>query len=240
MGGIRDFRSSCKIVTSAWLSLLPGEQSRAANDCAARNLGEIGMDGQPTTRKSLLNRLQGSRDESAWGEFVLIYEPLLMRLMRKRGLQESDARDTTQQVLVRISRAIDGYRPDGGDASFRRWLFCIARNVVVTFLSKQSRHPRLLDDWEAAEQLEPALATSDEMKCFQQEYDQQVLAWAIEQVRCEFRESTWLAFVRTSVEGHPVTEVAGELKMSPGSIYVARSRIVARLRAKVEEFEAKS
>lgn len=171
---------------------------------------------------------------------MLIYEPLLMRLMRSRGLQENDARDTTQQVLLRISGAIERYRPDGGEASFRRWLFCIARNVVVTFLSRQSRQPTLLDDWKAAEQLEPALATSDEMKCFQHEYDQQVLAWAIEQVRCEFRESTWLAFVRTSIEGRPAQEVAQELKMSPGSIYVARSRIVARLRVKVEEFEAKS
>jgi RNA polymerase sigma-70 factor (ECF subfamily) len=142
--------------------------------------------------------------------------------------------------LLRISGAIDRYRPDGGTASFRRWLFRVARNVVVTFLSKRSQQPTLLDDWEAAEQLEPALATSDEMKCFQREYDQQILAWAIEQVRCEFRESTWLAFVRTSIEGRSVTEVSEELKMSPGSIYVARSRIVARLRVKVEEFEAKS
>lgn len=198
------------------------------------------MDSQPTTRNSLLRRLQGSRDESAWGEFVLIYEPLLMRLMRQRGLQENDARDTTQQVLMRISGAIERYRPDGRDASFRRWLFCIARNTVVTFLSKRSRHPMLLEDWHAAEQLEPALATSDEMKCFQHEYDRQVLAWAIEQVRCEFRESTWLAFVRTSIDGRSVQDVSQELKMSPGSIYVARSRIVARLRLKAEEFEAKS
>lgn len=171
---------------------------------------------------------------------MLIYEPLLMRLMRQRGLQENDARDTTQQVLLRISGAIHRYRPDGGDASFRRWLFCIARNVVVTFLSKQSRQPMLVDDWQVAEQLEPALAKSDEMKCFQREFDQQILAWAIDRVRHEFRESTWQAFVRTSIEGRSVLEVAHELKMSPGSIYVARSRIVARLRVKVEEFEAKS
>lgn len=198
------------------------------------------MDSHPTTRKSLLNRLQGSRNESAWGEFVLIYEPLLMRLMRSRGLQENDARDTTQQVLLRISGAIERYQPDGGEASFRRWLSRIARNVVVTFLSRQSRQPMLLEDWKAAEQLEPALATSDEMKSFQQEYDQQILAWAIEQVRCEFRESTWLAFVRTSIEGRSAQEVAQELKMSVGSVYVARSRVISRLRVTVEEFEAKS
>ena len=198
------------------------------------------MDSEPTTRESLLKRLQGTRDESAWGEFLLIYERLLMRLMRKRGLQETDARDTTQQVLLRINGAIERYQPDGNDASFRRWLFRIARNVVVTFLTQQSRQPVLLDDWSAAEQLEPALAPSAEMEWFQQEYEQQVLAWATEQVRCEFREATWLAFVQSSIEGRSIAEVAAGLKMSPGSVYVARSRIIARLRAKVEEFEAKS
>lgn len=198
------------------------------------------MDSEPTTRESLLKRLQGTRDESAWSEFLLIYEPLLMRLMRKRGLQENDARDTTQRVLLRINGAIERYRPDGGDASFRRWLFRIARNVVVTFLTQRSRQPVLLDDWLAAGQLEPALATSAEMEWFQQEYEQQVLAWATEQVRDEFREATWRAFVQTCIEGRSIPEVAADLKLSPGSVYVARSRIIARLRAKVEEFEAKS
>ena len=195
------------------------------------------MDETPRTRPSLLLRLRGERDERAWAEFLLLYEPLVLRLMRRRGLQESDARDTTQQVLLRISVAIERYQPDGAEASFRRWLFRVARNVVVTFLTRQSLRAEVLDDRQIEEVLDATLAANAESDLFDAEYRQQVLAWATEQVRCEFRDSTWQAFVETSINGRAIAEVARELKLSPGSVYVARSRIIARLRAKVEEFD---
>ena len=79
---------------------------------------------------------------------------------------------------------------------------------------------------------------SSESDLFDREYQQQVLAWATEQVRREFKDSTWQAFIETSINGKPIAEVASELSLSLGSVYVARSRIIARLRAKVEELEA--
>ena len=196
------------------------------------------MSETPRTRPSLLLRLRGDRDERAWAEFLILYEPLILRLMRRRGLQESDARDTTQQVLLRISGAIERYQPDGAVASFRRWLFRVARNVVVTFLMRKSKQPESLDEQHLAELCESTLPSSSESDLFDQEYQQQVLAWATEQVRREFRDTTWRAFVETNINGRPIAEVAAELNLSPGSVYVARSRIIARLRTKVEEFEA--
>ena len=191
----------------------------------------------PRTRPSLLLRLRGERDERAWAEFLVLYEPLVLRLMRRRGLQESDARDTTQQVLLRISEAIERYQSDGAEASFRRWLFRVARNVVVTFLTRQARHAEVMDDRQVVELLDATVPASAESDLFDAEYRQQVLAWATEQVRREFRETTWQAFVETSINGRAIAEVASELNLLPGSVYVARSRIIARLRAKVEEFE---
>lgn len=191
----------------------------------------------PKTRPSLLLRLRGERDEWAWGEFLLLYEPLVLRLMRRRGLQESDARDMTQQVLLRISGAIERYQPDGAEASFRRWLFRVARNVVVTFLTKRSRQAAVMEDRQIAERLDATLPESAESDLFDQEYQLQLLAWATEQVRREFKDSTWQAFVETSINGRAIAEVAKELGLSAGSVYVARSRIMARLRAKVEECE---
>ncbi len=110
-----------------------------------------------------------------------------MRLMRSRGLQENDARDTTQQVLLRSSvgdRTVS--------VGWRRGIvsplaICIARNVVVTFLSKQSRQPMLIEHWNALNNWSLLWQPGEEMKCFQQEFDQQILAWAMEQVRSEFR-----------------------------------------------------
>lgn len=192
----------------------------------------------PRTRSSLLQRLRGERDERAWAEFLDLYEPLVLRLMRQRGLQECDARDTTQQVLLRISGAIERYQADGANASFRRWLYRIARNVVVTFLTRQARQPQLLDGRQIADEFATSTPANPESELFDHEYRQQVLAWATEQVRREFRDSTWQAFVETSIHGRSIAEVARELNLSPGSVYVARSRIIARLRSKVEEFEA--
>lgn len=196
------------------------------------------MSEMPRTRPSLLMRLRGERDERAWSEFLAIYEPLVLRLMRRRGLQECDARDATQQVLLRINGAIDRYESDGAEASFRRWLFRLARNVVITFLTRQSRQPKVMEAAHIADAVEQNPARSAETDLFDDEYRQQVLAWAIERVRREFRDSTWQAFVESAVHGRPIAEVALELDLSPGSIYVARSRIIARLRAKVDEFEA--
>lgn len=197
------------------------------------------MLGAPQTRSSLLLRLQGERDECAWAEFSLIYEPLVFRLMRQRGLQDSDARDMTQQVLLRISNAIERYQPDGADASFRRWLFRIARNVVITFLSQQSKRPIVLDDEEVVSRLDAECPDSDVSDLFDAEYQQQLLAWATEQVRREFKPATWQAFVETSINHRDITEVARELKLSVGSVYVARSRIISRLRATVEDVVAR-
>ena len=73
---------------------------------------------------------------------------------------------------------------------------------------------------------------------FENEYRNEVFRWAAERVRCEFRETTWLAFWRTCVLNEPIAEVAEYLGMSPGSVYVARSRVIGRLRQSVEEFEA--
>ena len=192
---------------------------------------------QPRTRPSLLVRLQGARDERAWSEFSLIYEPLVLRLMRRRGLQECDALDATQQVLIRISGAIERYQNDGADASFRRWLFRVARNVVVTFLTRQSGQPKVMDHDQIADVHDAVTADCAESQLFDVEYRQQVLAWAIEQVRRDFKDSTWQAFVESSIHGRPIADVASELGLSVGSVYVARSRIIARLRAKVEELE---
>jgi len=196
------------------------------------------MQETPGTRPSLLLRLRGERDERAWAEFLALYEPLVLRLMRQRGLQESDARDATQQVLMRISGAIERYQPDGAEASFRRWLFKVARNVVITFLTRQSKLPELQADPQFANLLDEVPTRNSESDLFDHEYQQQVLAWSMQHVCREFHDSTWQAFVETSVKGRPIPEVARELNMSPGSVYVARSRIIARLRAKVEEFEA--
>ena len=200
---------------------------------------------EPETRPSLMLRLREVADQQAWAEFVSIYEPLVLRLMRQRGLQEADARDVTQQVVLAVTQAVDRWQPDGREASFRRWLFAIARTLALKFVQR-GKGPlgttrrgtggtdmlKLLDSLPEPEHRTTAT--------FDDEYRTEVFRWAAEQVRSEFRESTWLAFWRTCVLHEPIAHVAELLRMSVGNVYVARSRIIARLRQVVEEFEESS
>lgn len=194
----------------------------------------------PETRASLVVRLRSARDEAAWAEFLAIYEPVILRLMRRHGLQESDSRDVCQQVLAAVASDIEQWQPDGAKESFRRWLFQIARNRVLKFLIKERRRRAMAQggtegEIQLAAQPDLQDSLSDE---FETEYRQQLLLCAAEQIRGEFRESTWAAFWRTCIDGRSVREVSDELGMSVGNLYVARSRIMARLRVRVSELQA--
>jgi RNA polymerase sigma-70 factor (ECF subfamily) len=196
------------------------------------------MDDTPTTRASLLVRLRGPRDERAWAEFTAIYEPLVRRLARRKGLQDADAADLVQEVFRAVATAIEGQAFDPARGSFRGWLFRIARNMVVNFLIHQRRHPRGTGDTDMKCFLEaqPDPATEDSV-LFETEYRRQLLDWAAEQVRGEFTPLSWQAFWQTGVEGRPAKEVAAALGTTVGTVYHYKSRVMARLRQKIEEVE---
>lgn len=194
----------------------------------------------PETRASLLVRIRDPRDERAWAEFAAIYAPLVRRLARARGLQEADAADLAQDVLRAVAGAIERYDPDPTLGSFRAWLFTIARNLILNLLAAQRRHPRGTGDTDINRLLEQQPAPdADDTALFEAEYRRQLFRWAADTVRDEFRPTTWQAFWRTGVEDEPVKTVAADLGLSVGALYVARSRVMARLRQVIESAETR-
>lgn len=188
---------------------------------------------QPETRPSLIVRLQGERNELAWAEFVSAYEPFLQRVIERQGVPDRHVPDVAQQVLVAIARSVDDWQDDGQPASFRRWLNRVARNVVLRFLARERRQIGGLGgtDWLESQARVPDAAGEEQ----ETEYEYELVVWAAEQVRGEFLETSWKAFWGTLIEGRDVAEVAAELGVSPGSVYMSRSRLIARIRSKVRE-----
>ena len=185
-----------------------------------------------TTRISLIHRIRQSDDVDAWSQFVDIYGPLIYRFGRRKGLQDADATDLTQDVLTEVSKSIGRFNYDPNVGRFRSWLFVIAHRAFVHRSRKGKRQPVGSGDTATIKTLED-VAAQDEEDRWGQEYRQHLFSWACEQVRGEFTEKTWGAFWKTAVDGLPPTDVAAELELSVGAVYVAKNRVVTRLREKI-------
>jgi RNA polymerase sigma factor (sigma-70 family) len=199
------------------------------------------MNDAPSTQPSLLIRLKNQDDEQAWAEFTEIYGPLIHQLARRRGLQEADAQDLVQDVFRAVARAIDRYDPDPARGSFRGWLTRIAGNLIINLLAAQRRHPRGTGDSDMQRLLEDQPdPPADESAIFETEYRKRLLAWAAERARGGFTEPVWQAFWLTAVESRTVKDVASALGMSVGTVYQYKSRVVARIRREIAQFDADS
>jgi RNA polymerase sigma-70 factor (ECF subfamily) len=199
------------------------------------------MSQPPATRASLLLRLRDHQDEQAWGEFVEIYTPMLRRLARRKGLQEADAADLEQEVLRAVAGAIERYDLDPSAGSFRGWLFAITRNLILNLLASQRRHPRASGNSDLRRLLEARPAPDEnDAELFESEYQRGILDWAVGKVRGEFNSVIWDAFWLTGVEGKPAQEVASSLRLSIGTVYQYKSRVVVRLRREIERVEGRT
>lgn len=186
----------------------------------------------PDTRASLLLRLQQPEDELAWQEFIEVYQPLIERLAVRYGLQSADAQDVAQDVLTKVAKAVAEWDHDPGRGSFRGWLTRVTRNLTIEQLRARARRPRTNPETGQLEQLH---RNADSV--FQLEQRRELFAWAARKVRHQFAPATWQAFWLTAVEQQLPSDVAEQLGLSAGAVYIARSRVMARLRELIEKSE---
>ncbi|MFK7818141.1 MAG: RNA polymerase sigma factor [Planctomycetaceae bacterium] len=192
----------------------------------------------PDTRHSLILRLPNGTDAEAWNEFVEIYGPLIYRLARSKSFQDADAQEIVQEVLVAVSGAVERWDPDVNIGRFRDWLFRIARNLMINFLTRRRYQPVGNQQLSVSQLLEhPFQQDRDASNCFDLEYRRQVFRWAADTVEAEVSRKHWSAFWRTSVDGLAISDVAEELGMTTGAVYIVRSRVMAKLRAASSRFE---
>ncbi|HTI50990.1 MAG TPA: sigma-70 family RNA polymerase sigma factor [Planctomycetaceae bacterium] len=188
----------------------------------------------PLTRASLLVQIRDGTDQAAWKEFVRLYGPVVYGFARKRGLQDADAADLMQDVLRSVSAAIGRLDYDRRQGTFRGWLFTITRNKVFNFLSARRIRPQGSGDTTTNKLLDTHPGAEDGSDTWELEYQRRIATLAMDRVRNEFQESTWKAFWLTAVEGASAADVSRQVGLSPGAIYVAKSRVLARLKEEVE------
>ena len=194
------------------------------------------MNQPDATRPSLLVRIKDPHDREAWEQFVEIYAPIIYRMACRRGLQDADAADLTQDVLRSVSGAVVRLEYDRCKGTFRSWLYTVTRNALSAFYETQRRMPRGSGDSAVQQWLEGRPAEDEESAAWDREYQERLLAYAAELARPLFEESTWQAFWQTAVEGAPGKDVAHKLGMTVGAVYIAKSRVLARIKEHVHQF----
>ena len=195
------------------------------------------MNRLPPTRHSLLVRLR-ERGGDAWPEFVEIYEQAIYGFSRRRGLQDADAWDVTQEVLAAVEKKIDSWEADPSKGAFRGWLFRVARNIATDKVIEQSKRVAASGDSAVAQQLADLPESREQQSLiFWMEYRRTLVNRAVEQIKDDFKESSWRSFLLTAIEGQSAEQVARELGVSEGSVYAAKFRIIARIRKLVEQFD---
>ena len=192
----------------------------------------------PTTRASLLIRIRDAQDQEAWRRFVRIYAPVVYGYARERGLQDADAADVTQEVLRAVARAAERLDYDPRRGTFRGWLFTVVRNKLRNFLEARQRQVQGSGDTgvEAALNQQPTPADGPEAE-WDREYERRLFTWAAEQVKGTVQESTWQAFWQTAVEGKAGQEVAQSLGLTVAAVYLAKSRVMARLKEQIRQLQ---
>lgn len=192
----------------------------------------------PTTRASLLFRLRDSDDHEAWVEFVTLYEPVIYRSLRQHGLQDVDARDVMQDLLLIVSRNVDRWQPGSHRGSFRAWLRLVMRNLVIHWVKQRRRQVVAAGDCDMRSLLEE-LPTADDPDSieFDHEVHRAIFQRATQQVQSEVRQATWEAFWEVAVAGKSAAETAAKLGMTVTAVRVAKCRVLARVRSAVAELE---
>lgn len=185
------------------------------------------------TSLSLLERVRCD-DAEAWGRFVRLYSPLVYGWARKAGLQSEDAADVAQDVFLAVSLHLGGFSKSAPGATFRGWLWTIARNQIRLFYRRRKLRPQGLPAQDCAPAaVSPPSWLDDEAAPASPGDESHLVRRALELIQGDFQERTWRAFWLVAVEGRSAAEAGEELQMTPVAVRQAKYRVLSRLQAEL-------
>lgn len=179
------------------------------------------------TRLTLLQQARGGSAQ-AWNELDLLYRPFIRGWYRAQGVPAADADDLTQDVLTTLSLELTDFEHSGRTGAFRAWLRGACLNRLLGHRRRERQRGRPVGGSDFQERLHQIeAAASDD---WDRDHDRAVLRHLFARIAAEFEPTTVEAFEQLVMEQRPVAAVAAALDMTTGAVYVAKSRVLRRLR----------
>ena len=183
------------------------------------------------TSLSLLQQLRQSPDVETWDRLHEIYAPLIRKWLIRYDMQESDADDVAQEVLMAVSKDLESFEHNGRPGAFRAWVKGILVNRLREFWRRRDRQAEATGGSDMNRRLaeldDPA---SQITVIWNNEHDQHVLRKLLAIVQPRFERNTWTAFCKTMFDGVKPQTVAQELGMTVNAVVIAKSRVLNKLR----------
>jgi RNA polymerase sigma-70 factor (ECF subfamily) len=192
------------------------------------------------TNPTLLKRVgQDPIDQAAWEAFVAYYGPKIRAWCCQRGLQAADADDVTQDVLLRLARALRKLNYDPS-RTFRGWLRVVTEHALSDFFEGLKRRRRAGGEDGRLAALETAEARDDLLAQVKDEFTHVVMSKACATVHARVEPQTWEAFRLTACENWPGEKVAAELGISVTAVFKAKSRVLGYIRQEIKRLDGES
>jgi RNA polymerase sigma-70 factor (ECF subfamily) len=187
------------------------------------------------TSLSLLARVRQSADSESWNRLVELYAPLIRGWLRSYGVGGADADDLVQEVLTAVSQELPKFVHSERTGAFRSWLRKILVHRLQNYWRGRKRQLPAKGGSSLQEQLHQLEDDNSGLsRIWNEQHDREVIARLVELVRPRFQPKTWEAFRRQMFDGQKPAQVAEELGMVVGSVYVARNRVLTALRREAE------
>ncbi|MBI2804694.1 MAG: RNA polymerase sigma factor [Planctomycetes bacterium] len=183
------------------------------------------------TPASLLQRLREQPTPDDWERFDAQYRPFLQRLLQSRGIQTAEVEDLVQEVLTTWVAEVRKFERKR-DGSLRAWLATVARHRFLTLVRDRKRWPQQGDLEKFFDQI--ANPEADLSRFWNREHDDTVLQATLARIRPDFEPTTWRAFEMVCVQGMKPAQAAKELGATPNSVWIAKHRVLKRLRQETE------
>ncbi|QDT01673.1 RNA polymerase sigma factor CnrH [Rubripirellula lacrimiformis] len=170
----------------------------------------------------------------SWNRLASTFGPIVYQWCRTSGVSSSDAADVVQDVFASVARGIGNFERQKEQGSFRSWLATITRNRIRDHFRNQAKREAAIGGTDAWQRMEQQAESLESTVC-PQSSEAALVHQVVAMVECEFEPKTWQAFLQTTIQQQPASQVAATLVMSVAAVYQAKSRVLRRIRTRLQE-----